>query len=224
MTSYIHLPSTYLNPAEWAYRPSNVQGPLIMHTFHSETRLADGRPALLIDPASKGNLAGDKWFSEVAEAGARHGRTASLNDRPHPLVVQGVGTGDQECKRDATVPVASTCTDGTSMGGTFTFPIVPNSDLPGLLGLGTMLGKCILDMTSTPMQLHFVGPGTNEMKLSEGTRSFALEQSPSGHLMLPISEFQRLDSSSPALDRSTLNLAVTHTEEQESRTASSGTS
>ena len=115
---------------------------------------------------------------------------------------------DQSCEVDATVPVASVCADGESLSGTFTFPMVPNSDLPGLLGLGAMVGKCVLDMTSTPMKLHFVGKGRNEFRFSEGTRTFNLEQSPSGHLMLPIGEFQQQDRAAPSLDRTTLNLAT----------------
>ena len=32
--------------------------------YHNETRLTNGHPALLVDPGSRGNLAGDKWFEK----------------------------------------------------------------------------------------------------------------------------------------------------------------
>jgi len=36
--------------------------------YHSQTRLADGRPSLLIDPGSVGNLCGENWARSVAAA------------------------------------------------------------------------------------------------------------------------------------------------------------
>ena len=40
------------------------------------------------------------------------------------------------------------------------------------------------------LKLHFVGAGDAELNLPPGSETFQLYLSPSGHLMLPVSEFQ----------------------------------
>jgi hypothetical protein len=73
---------------------------------------------------------------------------------------------------------------GTPYSGTYTTPVVSNSDLPGLLGLNTMRrNRCILDMVN--LQLHMCGPADVRLNLPPGTEGFQLEISPSGHLVLP---------------------------------------
>ena len=61
--------------------------------FHVQTRLPDGRPAIIVDPGSVGNLGGDQWCKEVAVAGSRAGKKPSYKKRPKPLSVSGVGHG-----------------------------------------------------------------------------------------------------------------------------------
>ena len=51
----------------------------IPHAYHIQTRLTDGRPALIIDLGSVGHLCGDVWAKEVAKAAARNGQTTSLS-------------------------------------------------------------------------------------------------------------------------------------------------
>ena len=41
--------------------------------FHVNTRLPDGRPSLIVDPGSVGNLSGDSWAREVAKGAVRNG-------------------------------------------------------------------------------------------------------------------------------------------------------
>ena len=61
-SSFIVLPSTYLDANEWSM-PERTRSTLINHdevergnVYHSETRLPDGRPSLLVDPGSVANL------------------------------------------------------------------------------------------------------------------------------------------------------------------------
>ena len=49
------------------------EGQLATQTFHTETRLADGRPSVLIDPGSLGNLTGDQWAREAAKTALETG-------------------------------------------------------------------------------------------------------------------------------------------------------
>ena len=106
--------------------------------YHSQTRLPDGRPCLLIDPGSVGNLCGDKWAKNVAVTAHRNGHKPTYDLRNKPLRVSGVGEGAQSCDYDCKLPIALRQVHGQSAQvsiGHITTPTVPNSELPGLLGL-----------------------------------------------------------------------------------------
>ena len=101
--------------------------------YHIQTRLADGRPALIIDPGSVGNLCGDKWARELATAAARNGHHPSYEKRGRPSRVSGVGSGSQMCEFDCKLPVALRTLNGNATSiGLLTTPTVLGSDLPGL--------------------------------------------------------------------------------------------
>ena len=159
--------------------------------YHIRTRLADGRPGLVIDPGSVGNLCGDEWARTVAKAADEHGYHPSFEKRPRPLNVSGVGNGAQVCKYDCKLPVALQKSDGKTVQiAEITTPTVTNSDLPGLLGLAALRkNRAVLDFQKN--ELHFLGPGDYDLErtLPPGTDTFALEVAPSGHLVLPCSEF-----------------------------------
>ena len=61
----------------------------LQNVHHSETRLPDGRPSLLIDPGSVANLCGDKWAQECAKMAMQHGVTPSQNKRTRPFEYHG---------------------------------------------------------------------------------------------------------------------------------------
>jgi hypothetical protein len=84
----------------------------------------------------------------------------------------------------------------TTVIGNFTTPVVANSELPGLLGLKTMRNnRAVLDMVN--LQLHFCGPSDINLTLPPGTKSFQLEISPSGHLVLPCTNFENMHNNPP---------------------------
>ena len=84
----------------------------------------------------------------------------------------------------------------TTVTGSFTTPVVANSELPGLLGLKTMRNnRAVLDMVN--LQLHFCGPSDINLTLPPGTKSFQLEISPSGHLVLPCTNFENMHNNPP---------------------------
>lgn len=195
LEQFLILPSTYLDAREWEVTET-LDSPVVTQdsgqettrAFHSETRLPDGRPVLLIDPGSVGNLCGDVWAQECAKEALKHGRNPVQTRRNRPLSVMGVGNGNQTCTHNCTIPVALTQLDGTGSVGTYTTPVVANSKLPGLLGLNTMRkNRGVLDMIN--LQLHMCGPGDVQVTLPPGTKSYQLEVSPSGHLVLPCSNF-----------------------------------
>ena len=51
----------------------------------------------------------------------------------------------------------------------------------------------VLDLTSNKM--HLCGPGTVELSLPPGIETYQLEIAPSGHLVLPCSNFQQASMS-----------------------------
>ena len=80
-----------------------------------------------------------------------------------------------------------------SVGSVYRAPAVQNSDLPGLLGLASLRDlRVILDLNK--LTLHFCGPGDYDLEksLPPGTDSYPLELAPSGHLLLPCSNFEQL--------------------------------
>ena len=212
---YVILPSTFSDYTDWistnvgdglgnaatvvansSRLPTSMPAPSndFEQTFHTETRLKDGRPAILIDPGSVGNLGGDEWAIEVAKVAMQHKRKPEQRRRDRPLSVSGVGNGTQECTHNCTLPIAMKRLDGIHSRGTFQIPVVKNSTLPGLLGLQSMRERnAILDMKT--LQLHLCGPGDYDLlpALPPGTESFQCELAPSGHLVLPCSEYAGVD-------------------------------
>ncbi len=160
--------------------------------YHIHTRLADGRPAMLIDIGSVGNLCGDRWAKTVAQAAAQHGQTPKYEQRPRALRISGVGVGTQSCAYDCKLPVALKQAEGGGVTiGHLTTPTVSNSDLPGLLGLTALRkNRAVLDLSS--LKMYFCGPGDYDVAtaLPPGTECFQGEIAPSGHLIVPCCEYQ----------------------------------
>ena len=74
------------------------------------------------------------------------------------------------------------------MTGTFTAPTINHSDLPALLGLDTLrASNAVLDLRT--LKLYMCGPAGAEISPGPGSREFQLDISPSGHLMLPCTNY-----------------------------------
>ena len=101
------LPNTWLDVETWSsitdhFIPSDnttVKQVPINHeskngmnlSFHSMTRLSDGRLSMLLDIGSVGNLTGELTAREIAKAAIKAGRMPSQYQRDKPLNVSGVG-------------------------------------------------------------------------------------------------------------------------------------
>ena len=177
------------------------RGPVFLSmspSYPIQTSLADGRPSIIIDPGSVGNLCGDKWAKDVARLAVQNGHKPSYEKMPRPLQVCGVGKGSQECHYQCALPVAVRPDQESSATlGNLQIPAVSNSDLPGLLGLTALRNnRAILDFNT--LQLHFCGPGDYklEKEVPPGTDTYQLEFAPSGHIVLPCCEYQKASTSS----------------------------
>ena len=112
-----------------------------------------------------------------------------------PLKLAGVGEGIQECKWEATVPVA--IPDGTGKANLFDLetPLVggSGSHLPIIIGLRTMSDKKgVLEMGKGQERLTFPGPGGYRIEWAPGAIHMPLERALSGHLMAPLTAYDQL--------------------------------
>ena len=190
---------TVANVPEAALAEGTARPQMTSASYISQTELANGQQALLIDPGSWGNLTGTPWARRTAVLAGRSNKKSKQTKRDTALKVTGVGKDAQECTYDGALPVALRTLDNRVVSGTYKSPIVNDlgseHPVPALLGLRTLIEqRAILDFTT--MQLSFTGPGTSRIEFSPGTDTFQLIQAPSGHLMLPCCEYQRADESS----------------------------
>ena len=131
---------------------------------------------------------------------AEAGHTVTNSQLSRPLQVHGVGRQASECTLQRTFPIAPLVQDGH--GGqhtlsTYTAPVIPNSPVPALLGLASLrANRAILECE--PGLLRLCGPGRQPLQLPAGSRTYQLEESPSGHWLLPCSELHRIPCSSAA--------------------------
>ena len=203
--NFIILPSTWVDADSWGassqYTIGDFTGPTREHPpepdhssmrmcdYHADTRLADGRPGLLVDPGSRGNLSGSTWIRTAASKALHYGKHPTEERRKQSLSVMGVGNGSQTCSHDVKMPITLANAQGKPITGDFTTPVVDHSDLPALLGLQSLRdSRAILDMGT--LRLHFVGQGGAEIALSPGSETFQCEISPSGHLVVPCCEYE----------------------------------
>ena len=117
-----------------------------------------------------------------------------------PLEIQGVGNGTQRCEWEAVLLITLQSKDGSYAEDRFTAPVIPDSAVPGLLGLKSMINKrAIVDTVNK--RLIFCGPGPVEIKPPPGSDVYQMEQAPSGHLLLPISDYESLKRFQATRDR-----------------------
>ena len=194
-SSVYGTPNSQFAAPWWPVVPDGPAG-----VYHNGTRLPDGRHALLVDTGAWDNIAGSQWADEVAHTAARHGHHPGQAPMQPPLEIQGVGNGTQRCETKAILPITLPRSNGSFSLDHYGAPVIPESAVPGLLGLKSMKNRrTIIDTVNNRM--YFCGEGPVEIRPPPGTDVYTLEQAPSGHLMLPISEFESLKRYKATRDR-----------------------
>ena len=151
-------------------------------------RIEPGRWGLLVAPGSWGNLVGGDFLRQVAARAIREGQPVAQTKRDQPLTVGGVGPGTQQCWWNCKLPTALRRADGTYSLGTCTAPVIENISCPALLGQQSLeQHRAILDCHNK--MLYLCAPGEVEIKVPEGSEKLPPVQAPSGHLILPISDY-----------------------------------
>ena len=161
-------------------------------------QLPSGRMGVMLDIGSVGNLAGSQWVRSVSRKGMHDGNmTAKTHKRERPLRVSGVGTGGQTCDWNAHLPVCIKCYSGegkTNAGfqkACYRTPVVPDSDLPALVGYDTLQhSRCLIDCAKD--EVFLLAPGDYNLlaHLPPGSRQVETERATTGHLMMPIDHYQ----------------------------------
>ena len=160
-------------------------------SFHISThRTEAGQLGILIDPGSYGNLCGEDWCVSAAKEAQDAGYRATQKNKTQPLDVGGVGSGTQRCHSEFVVPTAFRAADGSVSAGTYSAPVIPKSACPALLGLKSLIKhRTVLDLVNKRMILM---PEGANLDIPAGAEVLPLEQASSGHLLLPITEYDRL--------------------------------
>lgn len=152
--------------------------------YHSSVRLNRGREGLVIDTGAVKSLSGDAWVQRTKAIGELHGHGTNIVALERPFGIEGVGNGSNQVTQQAVVPIALS----NGFVGTFKTSMVSTSEIPALYGLEPMIEqKTILDLHNGKMIL--LGEGGYELKLSPGSVVLDLERAPTGHIMLPITEW-----------------------------------
>ena len=147
---------------------------------------------ILVDPGAHDNLVGDRTLKAMSEQAKS---SPVMRPLAQSMSVEGVGKASQTATEAGQIPIGV-----QGHLGSYTAPVIPDSDLPPLLGMRTLEGRrAILDMGSK--NLIFPGPGGVHLQLSPGSLVFPLEKSPSGHLILPIDKFSGESREQPSDQR-----------------------
>ena len=167
--------------------------------YSSGVELPDGRLGLLIDTGAWGNLQGEVWCKRAAAQAKAAGYDSSQRKLDTAMTVHGVGSGSQSAVWEASIPTALTRSDSTIGLTKYTAPVVEGADLPPLLGLRSLkANRVVLDLVRN--ELIMCGPGDCEITPPPGSERYKLEHTPSGHLVLPISAYDKYQQQKASKD------------------------
>ena len=152
-----------------------------VNNFHSlRTCNSSGLVGLLVDPGAHDNLAGETTMRRLEHQLEVRAVMKKLNQ---PLSFSGVGKSSQQADRALSVDFQLSNTENGTTRCSYTAPVIPNSELPPLLGLKSLQSKrAVLDTYGKLLILP--GPGGIEIRCSPGSQVLPLESSESGHLLL----------------------------------------
>ena len=169
---------------------------------------------MLVDPGCWGNLVGGDFLRQAAAHAVQSGEHVAQRKRSSPMTVGGVGAGTHQCLWNGQLPTALRRAEGTYSKGTYTAPVIENSSCPALLGQQSLeKHRAILDCYNKV--LYLCAPGEVEIRVPEGSERLPLEQAPSGHLILPISNYETSNAFLRGQSRAERHRLVNPTQQEE---------
>ena len=109
------------------------------------------------------------------------------------MPLNGVGEGTVFARTATSCPVVLRTARGTVVESLWESAVVPDSDLPMILGMDVLKRRrCLIDVGNSV--LHMVGPGDLNINLPPGSVSINMTTTPSGHLVLECSDWAATES------------------------------
>ena len=161
-----------------------------------KTQLAGAhREGILPDTGAHDNLVGNLWVQRVTEILKQQNMQHLIKwtKLPKPITISGVGAGAQMAYWKVTIPTAFLVSGEHNLPSTYTAPVIGDDEhpsrVPALLGIKSMKkNRTVIDLVNG--EIHVCGPGDVRMDLPHGTVTFKIEEAPSGHPLLPCTEYQ----------------------------------
>ena len=151
-------------------------------------RLGLHTEGILIDSGAYDNLGGSAFDDRMVKLLSQHGRKPIERKSGQTITVTGVGNGANSTQRIVKYPGMVVDRDGRAHNMTFETPILPDSNVAALWGHRSLRQhRAVLDMVN--QELIICGPGDVRLTPPPGSLTLPLTLSPSGHLILPITEF-----------------------------------
>ena len=153
--------------------------------YFLQTRMANrSGEALLVDIGAHDDLCSDAWVRGMQESANAAGVTLpTFEPLASTITVGGVGKGADEARTSATVTIGI-----QGEHETYQAPMLEHSNIPALLGIKSLKQRrSVIDTFTNKM--YTVGVGGYRIQLSPGSKTYQLEESTGGHLMLPCTDY-----------------------------------
>ena len=164
-------------------------------TYHTATRLLNGKEGLLVDCGAVWDLAGSEHVRRQSAAALPRGFPTQWSELDKPRQMSGVGKGAVTCSHQATE-------HGVIETGeliTYSPTVVPPdpvtgepSQLPALYGLNSMAAENVYMGTKNGLMALVPDGADDQIVWPPGTRFRQCEKAPSGHWILVISHWDKL--------------------------------
>ena len=177
--------------------------------YLASTDLPGGRLGVIVDTGAWTNLWGLHFAQRLANKAVQANLQPTEERLRQPLYVAGVGSGSQQANWELNVPIATTNRDGNTTQHSMRAPAVEGEgrELPALLGLRSMqAGDGVVETGVKQKRLTYPGPGGYEITWAPGAVHFDLESAPSGHLLIPVDNYDKLPSDTGGLQPKQLSL------------------
>ena len=158
-------------------------------SFLAAVRLeGEGGESLLIDTGAYDGLAGALWFDEHVKNVKKAGLAHMVKGRSTSVIVSGIGKESEKCTMVQSVP--GVLEDGTFIQ--YDAPRIPGSSVPALCGMQT-LDEHNMGVLPWSNQLVKVPKGKEQDIIwPEGTTFIQCRRAKTGHMLLPIGHFGKL--------------------------------
>ena len=190
-----------------------------MEVYLEKLMLSNDEVGLMPDTGAHDGLCGSNWARALATRCQRYGKEVRQEKLAEPKHVAGVGQGSQRADFKTILTTGMVDTSGQYWEEKFEAPCLPDSNVPGLMGIKTMEENDALIRCKTG-EIWFLGKGGVKIEPSPGSRHFQMKKTGSGHWAIPVSRFRRGEKAKTAQ----MTMTTTATSSSSSSTAFPGTS